>query len=145
MKRRHVYANPGEYIVVHRKHDSSSNDDNGCMIILGTIIFGILLIVIYWKVILACLICAFIIWMLWYFRAPIGNAICWIAKQLWRLISMCTSKIVNGIRSIFLKPKDLSTNDECENIETPHSAFVRYDKSSPTYGKIIQKKSRVRG
>ena len=96
MSVRHVHAKPGEYIAVHRNHGGggggTSGDGMGCLTLVA-VGFAIWLIVSLWEIILACLIIALAIWLIWLFRAPLGKAIGWSAKHLWSFITWSMSKI----------------------------------------------------
>lgn len=81
MSVRHIHARKGEYIAVHRGGGSSGSSD-GWLVVIG-IIGAIVFVCYFWQIILACLLAAGAIWLIWKFHAPLWAGVCWIAGKLW--------------------------------------------------------------
>ena len=80
MSVRHIHARKGEYIAVHRGGGSSGSSD-GWLVVIG-IIGAIVFVCYFWQIILACLLAAGAIWLIWKFRAPLWGGVCWTARKL---------------------------------------------------------------
>lgn len=131
MSVRHIRARRGEHIVVHRNHGSF--DERGCLTVIA-IGVAIWLIASFWQIIIACAAVAIVLWMIWIFRKPLCKTICWIAKQLWRLIALGSTTIGKPMCSIWQKFKDWRN----QNPTIPHSTSAKYNNPPADYGKIIQ-------
>ena len=148
MSVRHVHARPGEYIAVHRQHGGrvrgnggggTSRDNMGCLILVavGVVIW---LIVSLWKIILACLIIALVLWLIWIFQAPLGKAISWSAKHLWNFIIWAISKIGMTVSSVWMRFKNQKVQKNSQTSSVQHPVTPEYNNSTANYGKIIQKR-----
>lgn len=141
MSVRHVHAKPGEYIAVHRNHGSggggTGGDGMGCLTLVA-VGFVIWLIVSLWEIILACLIIAPVLWLIWIFRAPLGKAISWSAKHLWSFITWGISKIGMTASSAWMKFKSRKEQDNTLSPSEQHPFAPEYNSSTANYGKIIQ-------
>ena len=124
MSVRHIHAKPGEYIAVHRGHGggggSSSGGGEGCLGLLA-IIFVIWFIASFWKILVALAILCAVIWLIWIFRRPIWQGLCWIFTKLANLV--CAG--YRGLQSYWSRKK-LSQQ------ASP------YSNKSADYGKIRQ-------
>ena len=141
MSVRHVHAKHGEYIAVHRNHGGgggdTSGDGMGCLTLVA-VGFAIWLIVSLWEIILACLIIALAIWLIWVFRAPLGKAIGWSAKHLWSFITWSMSKIGMTVSSAWMKFKNRKGQNNTQSSSEQHPFAQEYNSSTDNYGKIIQ-------
>lgn len=88
MSVRHIHARPGEYIAVHRKQKRGISRSDSIIAIIA-----ILVAVSFWKFIVTGALIAAILYLIYIFRLPLGNAIRWSAKQLWSLIRRGKTKI----------------------------------------------------
>ena len=141
MSVRHVHAKPGEYIAVHRNHGGggggTSGDGMGCVTLVA-VGFAIWLIVSLWKIILACLIVALALSLIWIFRTPLCKAIGWLAKLLWSFITWSISKIGMTASSLWGKFRNRKVQ-KCSQSSSEQCPFTpEYNTSSANYGKIIQ-------
>ena len=110
MSVRHIYARPGEYIAVHRRHGggggSGGGDGAGCLGLLG-IIFAIWLVVTFWKIIVGAAMAGAAGWLIWNFRRPIWNGVCRTAANL-----VCLIRAGYGrLRAYCRARKELSRRD----------------------------------
>lgn len=106
MSVRHIHAHPGEYIAVHRGggNGSSADSEKGFAVL---IIAVAVILFLFWKAILTFLFYALMVclgvafaagalWLLWTYRSPIWQGICWIARKLWRAICWLSPKVWFG-------------------------------------------------
>ena len=121
MSVRHVHAKPGEYIAVHRNHGGggggTSGDGMGCLTLVAV---------------------GFAIWLIWFFRAPLGKAIGWSAKHLWSFITWSMSKIGMTVSSAWMKFKNRKGQNNTQSSSEQHPFTPEYNSSTDNYGKIIQ-------
>ena len=128
MSVRHIHARQGEYIAVHRGHGhggrsgggSSGGGGEGCLYLLA-IIFVIWFIASFWEILVALAILCAVIWLIWTFRRPIWQGLCWIFTKLTNLLR----KGYNGLQSYWSR-KELSQQ------------AAPYSSKSADYGKIRQ-------
>ena len=84
------YGNMGH----HRNgRNGSGRGGRGNIFTLIGSILVLCLIIAYWQVIVALAILCAVIWLIWVFRRPIGQAIIWISTKLWDVLTMGCQEI----------------------------------------------------
>ena len=146
MSVRHIHANPGEYIAVHRNggyrssrggsgSGSSGGDGIGCLCIIGIILFCC-----FWKEILTI---AFVVgilvligWLIWTFRTQIGKGLYIGSIVIWHGICKFVSYIINRFVVFYYAIK---THWSKRAQKTQPISISTQQKYGANYGKIIQK------
>lgn len=136
MSVKHMYAKPGEYIAIHRsrrRKGNASSADSGYFY-LFLLIAIIAIIVCFWEIIVACLIAAAALWLIWIFRAPLGKAVWWMIRQIGKLMYKAGLMIGKWIKAGWIKFKNWRETKKSNDVERN----TEYNRKSDNYGKIIQ-------
>lgn len=145
MSVRHIHANPGEYIAVHRNGGSRPTRGGGgsggggggdiapgCLFVLALFFWREILAAAFWLGVIAL-----VGWLVWKFRSQIGSGLCAVVggllRALWWIVSLAWRipiGVYNAIRG---------RRQQGAAVTSQGPSPASTNQGSPDYGRIIQK------
>ena len=145
MSVRHINAKPGEYIAVHRRRrraaaaaPQSTNEELFTFLITLGIGIAIFLVIMFWKIVVMCIIATVAIFLIWIFRTPLWITICWLTTQLFKLLCWGKNQICRVITAAWMKLKNCTSQKNSQTPAINATVSTEYSRASADYGKIIQ-------